>query len=347
MRKFLRRIVVFALPFFLLCVVKKAITPHQLGDSLHAEKLVHFQQNQDYYNTVLFGSSRIYRHINPAVLDTSLAERGVRSFNFATPSTMNPESYYLFEKFLEGLEKNQVRYAILEANVLIDPARNAATTKGSYWNTWSNLNYSLQYLWASGRPKAEVLSSAGNYLRSFLYSFLDFSLLNPQRRAREHAPIIQYHQNGYFALEDEIAFLDQGNSLLQRRAKFQADTSRLVERISPAQDYEVYSQQSATYNHVHFARLQHLLQLAETKGIHLFFLLPPRLKAEAYQELVPLLHQFPSEHVLSLYAYPAYQDFYSARYSFDIGHFNKEGADIFSRRVAAMMSAKLENEASK
>ena len=341
MSKFLRKLLVFALPVMALAIIKKAMTPYHFGDTLHAQKLAHFQSNQALYNTVFFGSSRVYRHINPAVFDAALSEQEVRSFNFATPSTMNPESYYLYEEFLKELKPGQIRYVVLEAHVLIKLSQNATTTKGSYWNTFKNLNYSLRYLHASSFSTSEKWHATGNYLQSFFYGLVDFGILNPQRRARHAEQQIQYHQAGYLALEDELQQLGSESIRIQRRAKFQSDTSRLATRIRAAKKQELYKQLRGQYNAVHFDRLQHLQQLSEAKGIQLFFLLPPRLKQADYEELVPLLRGFPPEQVLSLYEYPENAAFYSTAYSFDIGHFNKEGADLFTRKLAELMIDKL------
>ncbi|MEL7426414.1 MAG: hypothetical protein AAFN81_25695, partial [Bacteroidota bacterium] len=337
MSKFLRKLLLFTLPVIVLAIIKKAVTPYYFGDDLHAQKLAFFQQNQGLYNTVLFGSSRVYRHINPAVFDATLSEYGVGAFNFATPSTMNPESYYLYEKFLEELKPGQIRYAVLEAHVLIKLSQNATTTKGSYWNTLKNLSYSLQYLHASSFSASEKWYSTANYLRSFLYGLVDFGMLNPQRRARHREQQLPHHQAGYLALEDELQQLGAASMRSQRRAKFQNDTSRLATRIRAAKNQEAYEQKRGQYNAIHLDRLQRLLLLSEAKGVELFFLLPPRLKEADYEELVPLLMEFPPERVLSMYEYPENALFYSTVYSFDIGHFNKQGADLFTRKLAELM----------
>lgn len=84
MRKFIKNLALFSLIFILIMALKKYITPYYLGDLQYSSKLKYYKKNKNEFNTVIFGSSRLYRHIDPNILDSLLIGKGVHSFNFAT-----------------------------------------------------------------------------------------------------------------------------------------------------------------------------------------------------------------------------------------------------------------------
>ena len=82
----------FSIEFFL---------PYYYGNELFAKKLAYYNKHQENYNTVIFGSSRMYRQVIPDLLDSILIQDNISSFNFASQACFNPESYYLYENFIE------------------------------------------------------------------------------------------------------------------------------------------------------------------------------------------------------------------------------------------------------
>lgn len=331
MKIFIKKIFIFSLFFFFILVIKKALTPYHWGNKMFSKKVTYFQSKPSNFNTIFFGSSRIYRHINPIVLDSILKEKDIHSFNFASPATFNPESYFLYENFIDHLEENQIKYALLEIQQLNLHSKNTTTTKGSYWNTIPILKYSIESIISSKRSVIKKVYYTSVYLESFLYSLFDFKILKPELQEKPKGI------HGFYPLEEE-----SHKKYKERWDDFHSDTTQIQASIRCAVNQDFYLKENKKVNVGHFKKLNSLLLKSKRKGIHLFFLIPPKLEKISYSELVPLLNSIPKEHTLSLYEYQKFTDLYFVENAFDIGHFNTIGANLFTTYVANMIKEKLD-----
>ncbi|GAB5472898.1 MAG: hypothetical protein Mars2KO_09970 [Maribacter sp.] len=313
------------------------VTPFYLGNSAFKGKVKSFQKNGQQYNTVVFGSSHSYRQFNPNVFDSLMTDYNLSTYNMATGGTFNPESYYQYEQFLKRLDNNVVKYAFLELKPLkFYDWKNTNTTKGSYWNTTSTLSYALNYINASDYDKTEKIVLTKTYLNSFLNSFIDIGIL----KGLLFKPSVK-GKTGFFPLDKELSSKKRNNEFTTRHTIFLADTTVLQERIAAAKNIPRYYN-SKDINSVHLNHLKHLISASKEKGIHLFLLVPPRLKDRDYQEVIPLLNELPNDHSLELANYQENKDFYSAKNSFDIGHLNLNGANLFTKKCAELATEKLQ-----
>lgn len=327
--------------FLLICYLKKRATPYYLGNEDFTEKMAYFQKHQANYNTVFFGSSRIYRHLNSVLLDDILKENDLRSYNFAYAGIFNPEAYYLYENFIEQTEENQIKYALLEIQSLRLSAKNATTTKGSYWNTVPMLKYSIeckmdnQSIWA-------LKNSISVYIKSFIYGLFDIKVLKNalNRKSLENPKGI----NGFYPLDQEIKGAEK-NKYSKRWTDFHSDTTQVQPKIASAVNQAFYLKGHKKVNRGHYKKLKELLLTSKNKGIHLFFIIPPRLNKESYEELVPILNLLPQENTLSVYEYEKFKDLYLTENSFDSGHLNSEGANIFTNYVSQLIKEKINTPA--
>ena len=83
---------------------------------------------------------------------------------------------------------------------------------------------------------------------------------------------------------------------------------------------------------VNLDKIQQITEESKHKGIHVFWVIPPRLVE--YSEILPIADQLPPEHVIDVSDFNEYSEFYNIDYSHDRGHLNKKGAILFSEIVA-------------
>jgi hypothetical protein len=80
-----------------------------------------------------------------------------------------------------------------------------------------------------------------------------------------------------------------------------------------------------------------LIDKSNRKGVYLIFLIPPRL--QRYEELLALKEELPSENAVEIAIPNKYPMLYQVNYSFDVGHFNTKGAQLFSMYLASELEA--------
>jgi hypothetical protein len=121
------------------------------------DKWEHYGKQKDRYDTLWFGSSRIYRGIMPGLFDQLTAEGGVptKTFNFGLDGMFPPEDAYVIERALEDPPKN-LRWVFIEIGLYIDDFenRNPAQVRTVYWHdlerTWL---CTRSRLWPKGKPE--------------------------------------------------------------------------------------------------------------------------------------------------------------------------------------------------
>lgn len=101
MKKFLKNLLFFGLLVFILQQISFLFVSPFWGSDVLDSKYSYLLEKDKDFNTLFIGSSRINRGVNPAIINCSLTEFGVKSYNFGSPSTINPETYYITEQVLQ------------------------------------------------------------------------------------------------------------------------------------------------------------------------------------------------------------------------------------------------------
>jgi hypothetical protein len=113
------------------------------------EKLAYFSQHADEYDTLFFGTSRVYRGIMPAVFDRITREAGqpTHSFNFGIDGMFPPEDAYVFERILARPPKN-LRWVFLETNPVRAEFgdRDPDSVRCVYWHDFARTSLACQTL---------------------------------------------------------------------------------------------------------------------------------------------------------------------------------------------------------
>ncbi len=331
MKHFIRRVLFFSLALVLFLFMKKWITPFYLGNELFKAKYEDYGKRHEVFNAVVFGSSRLYRHVNTVLLDSLLTDYGLSTYNFATGATFAPEAYLLYENFLQRTDSGTIETAFVELQELYRFSnQNWRTTNGSYWNNEKTLSYSIKYIKDSNYSEKEKKYLYRDYTKSYMYSFFDFLIFRNLLSTDKEKEI---GINGFYPLDIAVKDGTRNNVYELRWEDFHSDTTKLASRIQSAQHAHETSSR-LHLNETHLSYLNGLIEKSNQKGIHLFFVLPPRLTARKYNELVILSAHLPVDNSIQLYQYSKHEELYQVENSFDIGHLNSKGADIFSTYLA-------------
>lgn len=339
MKQFIRKAFWFLVAFCVVQIVLNGLVLDGVGhpyahNKRFATKYVHYKQSENQYNTLFIGSSRIYREINPAIIDSTLAEFNFKSYNLGASATFIPESYYLFERLLENKSYDaSPRYVFLELNEITSIKFVNWFTPQSYYYLDSRY-LSLVWNQAMNDPDMNLWMKAERiypYLQGYLLKLL---FILPRWNIKPDSSVfLGPHQNGYYPLELELQ-QNETPRLLERRTMFLEDTSVIQVRIKVQQKTPV-DEISQTY----IDYLNSLIDKADRHGVKLYYLIPPKLKN--YVAVKEIMNRIRDERVVDMGSFETYPDLYQAKYWFDQGHFNMPGADLYSGYLAKAIREKL------
>ncbi|MFK7801714.1 MAG: hypothetical protein AB8G95_08800 [Anaerolineae bacterium] len=334
MKKFILNLfIISALLFVVLNWMPSFFINPLYGNKPFATKHAYFLENQDQYNTLVMGSSRMYRHLDSVLLDEHLAACDTSTFNLAAPATYNPEVYHLYENVLEDIDTGQFDFVFMELQPLVDiEPKNIKTDQSYYWMNLNDLAYASSYGLAANYPPKKKAGIIVDYSLSYIYRVIFNSrvLFSSEQDIGDERFI---GSEGYFSLNQQMEQITGNDSLQKRFDSFHADPFELYDRLNYTTEQVALSDHSAHLNQTHLARLNDLIEVSADKGIHLVFILPPRLHQQ-YEELFALQEILPSEHLIAVVDPAKYPEMYALEYSFDAGHLTDEGASIFTDYAA-------------
>lgn len=342
MKKFLLNIAIFSSIIILINSLASNFIDPYYGNEGYSVKYSHYIKNQNRYNTVVLGSSRMYRHFNPVIFDSFLADESFSTFNMGAQGTHNPEIYFLYNKLLDNIDDKSLKYAFIELQPLMEiDDRNLATVRNYYWLDIKYTFFALKYLLVSDYPGYVKSQQIGRFLQSYVLKLLDYKryimVTLPQR---DTEALLGRNKDGIYFVEEHMrdAVHGKGN-FMNRRNEFLRDTNQLsIKRESSTKKYSPENLKDGV-NLVHLGMLEQILNHSKAKGIHLFFVIPPRLSD--YREVRAIAQCFPAEQVIDVSDANKYPSLYRAAYTFDMGHLNEEGANRFTEYLARDVKCKL------
>lgn len=341
MKKFLINFILFLLPFIIIHIVLSNFLNPYSGNTLYETKIKHVRQNKSKYNTLIFGSSRMYRHIDTKLMDSIMTDYSFSSFNLGTPGTFNPEVYFLYKNFLNSSYSSQYQYTFIELTPLIPATHiNMTSDRGTYWLNLDNLNFSLRYILHSKIGKNK-LKEIFYYILTYLYKIGNLSKYKSFFRINSNSEYKHIINNqGYYSLNRSMKHNSKPkNSYKQRLENFLRDTTKLQKRINISKQVKIPHKKY--FNAVHLKRLKGFIKESEQKGIHIFFVIPPRLTD--YKEIRAIQNFLPKKNIIDLSNAKKYPKLYKVEYSFDIGHLNDKGANLFTKYLVDEVKIRLKD----
>lgn len=130
--------ILFLTAFVLTCAGISLLIPAQRIPVV-TTKLDYFARHGDEYDTLILGSSRVFRQISPEILDAGMAAGGypIRTFNSGVDGMRPPEDTYFLEQLL-ATRKKPLRFVIVESNPirLVERDEDRDTIRAVYWHDW-------------------------------------------------------------------------------------------------------------------------------------------------------------------------------------------------------------------
>ncbi len=319
--------------------------PEEYG---YAAKMRYFQEHKDEFDVVYMGSSRVFRGIDPRIVDAELAAAGVpcRSFNLAVGGMGAFETDYLLQRIAE-LKPARLRWVIFEG-LAFDPTfirtENVHAARTVFWHTPAETKYALQ---AVSRLETSLFDKLGlcvTHLQLLLWKYANYGSgqsyvaaitgenRDPYGRALTREQLDD--GRGYQSLEmlsDKSDEVLRAN-LLANREGIEAQIAEMTAQRAKRPDLSDYDLDA----------LREQYRAADAIGARLVYLLfaavPAPLEVLALHERgdIPLLFDY--------YDPEKYPKLFDLSLYFDAGHLSREGAIEFSKLLAASLAAEMKRE---
>lgn len=214
-------------------------------------KYDYYQQHKDEYNTLFFGSSRVYNQIVPEVFDAEAKAIGetvdgatdgitVNSYNFGVPAMRALDSTVLLEDVLANPPKN-LKWVFFETilDKGYEPIPNARTHRAMYWHTWENTRFAARYILTSEESLPNKAVLLVSHLLPAIYRQLNvgrlFTQVLPSTFSEQEQAVAKSFtaNDGYYALTGEnepkrLHFLNNQDAYLRAVQKLEDTVSSAV-----------------------------------------------------------------------------------------------------------------------
>ena len=319
-------------------------------DGLHAKRM--YLKEHSEFNTLFIGSSAMFRHINPAEFDKNCNDSLlINSFNFGIPAMFPLQSEYTYRHLLME-DKPDLKYVFMDlvevGNLFL--ILNTQRKRTHYWYDFKSYKEALQITWKYDSPAfikgtAFVSYTVAYLARLFNAEVVEEVLLTRKKKDPADFPSLMDGRDGFYSLDQEYEDTkDESDAMKNRKQMFKKDTLQNMKLILASTSYfETEKIAQPVINSLHLEKIDQLIELSKLNGIHLIFILHPRLQKYEYPLIIPLYDQIDDRHKISLNDPGKYPQFYQASYTFDPLHLNEAGANSFSRALANEFQQKLKS----
>lgn len=317
--------------------------PFSWGNSSFYNKETYWRKNQTQYNTIFVGTSRTFRQINPVLFD-SITNHETQSFNFGVIGISAAQVYYYLDKII-GNREAHLKYVFLELTDFdIGSTENMHTINEKYWLNLSDWWFTINCIVQSNYGFREKIKGLFFNTIPFIEQLLKFDMLKDVWQFKIAAPnslVLGENSTGFVPAEEEKM---NPEALLEKRNAFLKDTS--INETRSRYSTNVFNKTVRTkLVSAHLIKLTSLISRLHKMGIEVFVLLPPRMREVQYANTIPIFENITGSPKINLADGAQLPEFYEMRYSFDAGHLNKEGAEIFTRKLAtAFIKLKSKND---
>ncbi len=316
------------------------LTPWSWGAELVDSKSHQLQNPNGKFNAVVLGSSRVYRQVDPQVVDSVTDGKAeTRLFNLGANWLFPPESFYVYDHITKN-ENGHYDYIIIElAKVSSVDFKNLHTVRTIYWYNLSDLIFAITASWNSNFSIIEKGYNTFVHLIGYTDNIINLGYITEAVRYLNAAHSFDQKVNGngfqFLSVDQNEADMFEEENTAKRNSRFLRDTSVVTKRseISRKQ-FSKYSDNPKllkSYNIYYSATLKKMITDAQKKGTQLIFLLSPRIDKKQYDELIPLFYSLPEENRIEISDSRSYPELYLAENSFDATHLNQKGSRIYSR----------------
>ena len=345
--KYVGQILIGCLTFFLAAFLLGRLVPSPAippGIVFISPKYDYYQAHKDDYDTLFFGSSRIYSQVIPKIFDetTEVEGRSLNSYNFGIPAMRAIDSAVLLKEVLANPPKN-LKWVFFESTLDkgYEPIRNARTPRAIYWHNWENTKFAARYVLSSDESLPSKAVLLYSHLLPCLYHYLGvgrlFSQWLPSNFSEEELGVAAQFTatEGFYALSDESAAERQ--HFLSTQQDYLDSVSVLAGRTTRAAWYPKDDSQSGSKSDNYLSAnkamlINQVVEAVRAAGAEPIFIDPPSLYLDNDFQLAKQLGLVDR---LLMYRDPdRYPQLYVPENRYDIDHLNQAGAEAFSQFIA-------------
>lgn len=289
-------------------------------------------------NTVFFGSSRTFSHINPILFDSLNTLNGLQtnSYMLGSSSVFFNESlehlHGLFNTEASSLKK--IQYIFFELDDLITLSSiNLHTPQASYYITPKSLFPLLRRLCQEELSPLKMITQISYYVSTCIVNTLQ---LGYGRDKMKHY-LVMYERDKYFldtqsghrGLSYDLAQYRSGE-YNRRHQVLMHDTMAIQQIFEQIEDAEALGDNGAFCNPDILETCIDLITEFQERGIHLVFVLP--LRNQMKGSLKRLYQSLPVDHKIDMSKIASgIPELRQVAYWFDTGHLNTMGVRLYTR----------------
>ncbi len=320
----LQNLAIVALTFATITTVVRYVSGSPDVGLLH-DKLAYWHLHKDSFDTLFFGSSRIYRGIDPTEFDHAMAGHGhsTRSFNFGVAGMTAHETNALIRRVLRT-KPARLRWVVVELDHW-DPVidhRNRLKRRGILWHdlpeTASALR-STSLLDTGVGPRADLMvTHVVHFLARAAAAGRGHDLLT-----NDSGPIPAFERRGF------ETFPERAYKSHPMRRRFLRELSAYEHAVATVKTANAVRVSAADYNTGALREQIAMIRRAGAQPVHIIPPVPratPALRQLASAGLVPRLLAFNDPE--------SYPELFHRDGRFDREHLTGDAAAIFSRRLA-------------
>lgn len=349
----------FLLSVSLLAALIEPDRPPNDLDDLSA-KIAYFDAHRDAVDIIIVGSSRVYRGINPALVEASIVDHGCRPrtvFNFGLSGMSAP----LMAKLMDYIAATATRdhMVFFEPELPLGPEFDfTVTERARFSNQWSTIVPGTLQLAASYDGSTRSSINTGilymKYAASFARTGLgvgrlrDLILSKMNEPATPSDPGVPWNQAGFYSLDQELRASsgDQKSTLARRRAEVTSSSGRagLATRF---QEMDAALRKPVAASQFQQRYVDYLLDRARLRGITPAFIFMPMNDAQGAIRQAAMAAYIEKTHpeITVIDANPSHMpDLYQPAFWFDYGHLTAAGAAQLSQYVGVEICQKMKAE---
>jgi len=343
------------------------------ADAWTTPKLQLFEQHKDEYDIVFLGSSQIYRHVDPAVLDPLLAAAGypLRSFNFGVSGMDALETRYVLEQVI-AMKPARLRWLVTDfqrMGILLT-GDNHRTPRVTSWHDLGSTLLALRLVLESDMGPAWEWDLGLRHLLAFCYRLGNLGVLRQdliplvqgtaESRASTERSWFMGGPGGYGEAENGFVSLDEAYTtasgyerklLRERNDKWKAVATALTERVrsDPRRPRPILSYSGEPRAVQELSPLERevildVTRLCRDAGYDLVFINAPDVRQREY-----LLDEAQRAGLLTVLLDLddplRYPELFDPALRFDDLHLRAKGAELYTRLLATLFIEHLAQQA--
>lgn len=301
------------------------------------EKEYCLEHNAPNFNTILMGSSRVYRQIDPILFD-SLNNGGTstHTFNFGIDAMTIPEEYYEFEHII-AVPNFHPKYMLVEmCDVDTFAYVNLHTVRKKYYYDFTAFYNSSTTLAASEYSFTRRLTGLSFHFLNFVESLMHFDTWGPVNSFKRKE---LYSSYACGSLHDALLNSDTASVIFQGERRPNAHMQFLNHTVQLGILTEHTKALFANagnlpVNRYYLQLVNKMIDEGKKHSVQVIFILPPKLEEIHYRNVLPVFNQLPAANKIELANPTEYPDFYSLNYAYDLGHLDKFGSQEFVAKLS-------------